>query len=62
MKGCTSPLEPTGVRIKCARLVGYLLLYLGVLLAVLIAINVVIVRSIRAERRRDDQQRSRSGR
>jgi hypothetical protein len=42
--------------------VGYLLLYLGGLLAVLIALNVLVVRSIRAERRREaEPRRSRSG-
>jgi len=41
--------------------VGYLLLYLAGLLAVLVAINVLLVRTIRAERRRDtNRRRSRS--
>jgi hypothetical protein len=33
------------------------LLYLGVLLLILIAVNVVLVRTIRAEKRRHDDER-----
>jgi len=33
-----------------------LLLYLGVLLLILIAVNVVLVRAIRAEKRRHDEE------